>query len=410
MLTYAIGFIQNVQLVCFAIVFVLMAAHDRTNRSFRWLAYAYVAGTVGAIFQFAEALLPGWISVPFSYVAAPVGYACINAGIVDFLHRGRRTRWVSLALVLGIFPVFAVLSLGRFNAHFEQMDRIATLGDFALAILSAMSAWILLTTIDPETRWPRTVMGTFLGFYSSVEVARVAAYLITGRMPDHVAAWVEVASGMVYVVSCSLLPMNFIWMMNARLHAYMGRQMTTDSLTELLNRRGLAQAGGTEVARYLRDRREFAVALLDLDHFKRLNDTYGHAGGDMVLCETAALLRSLIRQTDMLGRLGGEEFIVLLPATIPGGAATLVENLRTALEHHVFHLGNHKVNVTASFGVAVTANRGGITWDTLVNEADMALYAAKRGGRNQSRFYQPGHGILAPAEAPPEDARVRSTR
>jgi diguanylate cyclase len=219
-------------------------------------------------------------------------------------------------------------------------------------------------------------MGTFLCFYSAVEFVRVGVYLSTGIMPDHAAPWVETASGIVYVVSCSLLPMNFIWMQNARLHAHMGRQMTTDPLTQLLNRRGLESAGELEVARYLRERRDFAVAMMDIDHFKRLNDTLGHLGGDRVLSETAQLIRGLVRKSDTVGRLGGEEFVILLPGTPPEGAAKLVENLRLAVSRHVFSIEGQEVSITASFGVALSGSRPDLAWEILLSEADQALYQA----------------------------------
>jgi diguanylate cyclase (GGDEF)-like protein len=388
MLTYAIGFIQNVQLACFAIVLVLMAAMDRSNRSLRWLACGYIAGLTGGIFQFADQLLPGWISVPFYMIAAPVGYACFHASIVAFVRRGERTRWVSVALLGGSLPVYLYLSMPWMNAHFAQMDRISTLSDFTLAVQTMLSAWLLLSTVDAETARPRRVMGAFLGFYSAVEYARVVAYFATGQLPDRAAPWVEVASGMVYVVSCSVLPLAFIWMMNARLHAHMARQMTTDALTGLLNRRGLESAGELEVARYKRSREDFAVVLMDVDHFKRQNDTFGHAGGDLVLCEIAELFRGLVRESDVLGRLGGEEFVLLLANTPAAGAVSLVEGLRKAMEAHRFELDGKRFNVTASFGVTVTGGRREVEWETLLREADQALYAAKDAGRNTCRFHE----------------------
>jgi diguanylate cyclase (GGDEF)-like protein len=392
MLTYAIGFIQNVQLACFAIVLVLMAAMDRSNRSLRWLACGYIAGLTGGVFQFADQLLPGWISIPFFMIAAPVGYACFNASIVAFVRRGERTRWVSIVLLAGSLPVYIYLSMPWMNAHFAQMDRISTLSDFTLAVQTMFSAWLLLSTVDSETARPRWVMGTFLAFYSAVEYARVVAYFATGRLPDRVAPWVEVASGVVYVVSCSVLPLAFIWMMNARLHAHMARQVTTDALTELLNRRGLESAGELEVARYQRNPEDFAVVLMDIDHFKRLNDTFGHAGGDLVLCEVAALFRGLIRESDVLGRLGGEEFVLLLANTSSAGAARLVEGLRKAMEAHRFELDGKAFNVTASFGITVSAGRREVRWETMLREADQALYAAKDAGRNICRFHESVHG------------------
>jgi diguanylate cyclase (GGDEF)-like protein len=392
MLTYAIGFIQNVQLACFAVIFLLMAALDRNNRSFRWLALAYVSGLVGGAFQFCSHFLPLWVSIPFSMIAAPVGYACIHAGIVQFLGRGLRTRRVSLVLVLGSLPAFLYWSVHLSPSFATQMDRMSTLQDFVLAVQTALSSIVLLTTRDDETLWPRRVMGAFLGFYSTVEVVRVAIYLVMGVLPDRAAPWVEAASGIVYVVSCSVLPMNFIWMQNARLHAYMARQMTTDALTRLLNRRGLNAAGELEVARYTREGRDFAVTLMDIDHFKQLNDTFGHPGGDQVLGEAAWLLRSLVRKSDTVGRLGGEEFVVLLPGTPIAGAAKLVENLRAALERHAFSIDGQNVNITASFGLAVSAGRSELTWESLLSEADQALYRAKNDGRNLCRLYQPGIG------------------
>ena len=394
MLTYAIGFIQNFQLACFAIVLVLMAATDRNNRSVRWLACGYVAGMLGGVFQFADSILPAWIGIPFFTIAAPVGYACFNTGIVSFVRRGKWTRWVSVVLLGGSLPIYIYLTMPWMNAHFEQMDRVASLADFTLAAQTMVTAWLLLSTRDAETARPRWVMGMFLAFYSAVESARVMAYFATGHTPDKVAPWVEVASGVVYVVSCSVLPLAFIWMMNARLHAHMARQMTTDPLTQLLNRRGLESAGALELARYQRSREDFAVVLMDIDHFKRLNDTFGHAGGDAVLCEVAALFRGLIRESDILGRLGGEEFVLLLTGTHANGAATLVEGLRRAMESYRFELEGRKFNVTASFGVTVSAGRRDVEWETLLREADKALYEAKDAGRNVCRFHDHARGVV----------------
>lgn len=394
MLTYAICFIQNVQLACFSIVFVMMALNNRGNRSLRWLAYAFLAGCAGGVFQLGEHILPTWTSLTFETLAAPIGYACIHASIVCFVRRGQRTRWVSLFLVLGSIPLYLFWSLPSLHVRSPHVDQIVTLADFTLGIQTALSSWLLLSTVDKETAWPRRVMGAFLAFYSAVEFARVAAFLITGKTPDFVAPWVEAASGIVYVVSCSVLPLAFIWMMNARLYAEMGRQMTTDPLTQVCNRRGLQAAGELELARYFRGGQDFAVVLVDLDHFKRLNDTFGHAAGDTVLHQAASLLRSLLRDSDVLGRLGGEEFVLLLPAATGQGAMTLVERLRLSMEHFSFDLGHHETCITASFGVTFTARRKALTWTLLLSEADQALYAAKRAGRNRCQL----HRLESPAE------------
>jgi diguanylate cyclase (GGDEF)-like protein len=393
MLTYAIGFVQDVQLTCFAIVFVLMAINDRCNRSLRWLACAYLAGFGGAVFDWAGRWLTEWIPLTFGILAAPIGYSCLHAGMVEFVRRGARTRWISAVMLAVTLPLLMLWSAPG-GSHVPEFGRMTTLADFFLAVQTAFSAWLLLSTRDPETVWPRRLMGIFLCFYSAVEFARVAVYLVTGKAPDPLYHWVEVVSGIVYVVSCSILPFAFIWMMNARLHAHMARQLTTDPLTELLNRRGLQTAAEVELARYLGYGHDFAVVLADIDYFKRLNDLYGHASGDAVLRETAALFRSILRESDIAGRLGGEEFVLILPETSIESAMTLVENIRSSMERQTFSIGEG-VRVTSSFGVTGSAGRGGLTWSALLSEADLALYAAKRAGRNLAQLHL--HGPAAPA-------------
>ena len=102
-------------------------------------------------------------------------------------------------------------------------------------------------------------------------------------------------------------------MMNARLLVHLNRQSMIDPLTELLNRRGLQAAAEVELARYDRSGHDFAVVVLDIDFFKLLNDRFGHPGGDAVLVQVSLFLRNQVRETDIVGRFGGEEFVLILP-------------------------------------------------------------------------------------------------
>jgi diguanylate cyclase (GGDEF)-like protein len=121
--------------------------------------------------------------------------------------------------------------------------------------------------------------------------------------------------------------------------------------------------------------------MVDIDHFKMVNDTRGHLAGDAVLRETASLLRSRVRESDFIGRWGGEEFLIVCPETAMKGAARLAEDLRSVMERHIFAGVGIK---TASFGV-VTVTRGSSV-DRCISMADEALYAAKRAGRNRVAF------------------------
>ncbi len=156
------------------------------------------------------------------------------------------------------------------------------------------------------------------------------------------------------------------------------RLSTTDRLTALANRLKLDDALQAELYRCERSRGQFAVLLIDLDHFKRINDSYGHPVGDAVLCRVAQIIRDNVRKTDIAGRWGGEEFLVVCMDTSAEAARHVAEKMRTAIENQV---SPQAWTCTASFGVA--SYRPGDSVQALIARSDAALYAAKAGGRNQ---------------------------
>lgn len=166
-----------------------------------------------------------------------------------------------------------------------------------------------------------------------------------------------------------------------QMEAELRRQAGTDSLTGLANRRAFFTAG----ERLLAERDPawpIAVLMFDLDHFKQVNDRYGHAAGDQVLRSVAAILSETLREQDLAGRLGGEEFAVVLPHTTVAGARQLAERLRQSAAERVRIPGSGGETVTISVGVAAVAP-GETTLDAALSRADAALYAAKEGGRNR---------------------------
>ncbi len=151
----------------------------------------------------------------------------------------------------------------------------------------------------------------------------------------------------------------------------------TERLTGLGNRRRLEEALQTEVLRARRYGKPFSIILLDIDHFKAINDNFGHQAGDNVLIAIAGLLTRTARETDVVGRWGGEEFLLVCPETEIAVVAALAERLRTEFTTTDFPLVGQ---VTSSFGVAAFVQ--GDSWKTLVERADEALYRAKDNGRN----------------------------
>jgi diguanylate cyclase (GGDEF)-like protein len=157
---------------------------------------------------------------------------------------------------------------------------------------------------------------------------------------------------------------------------------TTDALTTLPNRRYFMEAANLEVERAGRFGAAAALVMIDLDHFKAVNDTYGHAVGDEALRGVALACKKNLRKIDILARIGGEEFAVLLPGTNDAGASEVAEKLRRAVSETPIESGPIQFNMTASFGVSEILV-GDRTVDDGLGRADLALYAAKRAGRNR---------------------------
>lgn len=174
---------------------------------------------------------------------------------------------------------------------------------------------------------------------------------------------------------------------NARLHARTVNMAETDSLTGLYNRRKFEQRLREEIQRSQRSRQPLALLVLDIDHFKKVNDTYGHSAGDAVLRALALTFRREIRDVDMVARMGGEEFVFLLPDTDAALAQRVAERIRAALMVQTIAAPDDvRIRITVSIGVAcypLHANSA----DSLIANADRAVYAAKQEGRNRVLMY-----------------------
>ncbi|GAB4389270.1 MAG: hypothetical protein Kow0025_13600 [Thermodesulfovibrionales bacterium] len=158
-------------------------------------------------------------------------------------------------------------------------------------------------------------------------------------------------------------------------------QAAVDPLTDCYNRRALANHLDHDIAKVHRYGGDLSVVMFDIDHFKQVNDSYGHEAGDIALKEISRLVRSRIRKCDYLARYGGEEFVLVLPSTRLSYALELAERLRAALEASRITVGQKAIAVTASFGVAGLGP--GVDRDALIREADRMVYKAKEEGRNR---------------------------
>ena len=166
--------------------------------------------------------------------------------------------------------------------------------------------------------------------------------------------------------------------LNARLHL----EATTDALTGCVNRRRFMQMLDTECARVRRHGGALSLLMADIDHFKRINDTHGHAVGDLALKHLAAVAARLLRHEDVFARIGGEEFVFLLPQTTLNGALAFAERVRAAIQAEPLAGAAGPIAFTVSIGAA-TSGGAADSGSALLERADRALYAAKRSGRNR---------------------------
>ena len=170
---------------------------------------------------------------------------------------------------------------------------------------------------------------------------------------------------------------------NMRLQRELQAQANWDFLTEVSNRRHFFLLGQQELARAARYASDTALLMLDVDHFKHINDSYGHITGDLVLKNVAQVCKASLRKVDILGRIGGEEFAILLPQTTQVVAHDVAERIRRAVEESAIVAGSPAIDIRVTISIGVASYTSSLTLDAMLKSADAALYQAKQSGRNR---------------------------
>ncbi|MCE9660625.1 MAG: GGDEF domain-containing protein [Burkholderiales bacterium] len=284
-------------------------------------------------------------------------------------------------LVLAISLIASLIGLAPAGGSL----RVATLSTLLSLVSLGVSRDLYLYARDRlHFRWPwlMAVPGVFTVVGFTWRGLRVLVWPATVGSEIIVDSPLNVASGLGYVVIVLAFHASLFALVVGRLLADLRHRARHDDLTGLLNRRAIEEGIEAQIRRSLRSGEPFSVLMLDLDHFKSVNDRFGHGVGDRALKHVAQSLKSGVREIDALARIGGEEFVALMPGATLAAVAPVADRLREQLAAHPLMLDDKAVPVTVSIGIAQWSEAGE-DMSRLLVRADAALYQAKQLGRNR---------------------------
>jgi diguanylate cyclase (GGDEF)-like protein len=316
------------------------------------------------------------VSVVLANTLLAISFALISEGVQQFL-QVRWSRWLVWAPVPLVAVLFFVL-LGH------AQTRIILSG-VIIAWQCALIAWQLGSQPDKTTgRGAYFVIGSFLAISAAFVLRTVGALSgEAGIGSINTSNPVQSATFLFVSVALMMVCQGLVLMTNERADERNRLLAMQDELTGLSNRRFIMEALALLLAQARRSGKPVSILMLDVDHFKSINDTYGHLTGDRVLRHLAAGLRNRLREQDMAGRWGGEEFLVVLPDTDAAGAVALADHLRAYVESAGWSTPDGRsISLTVSIGVH-TCDSAPEVLDTVISAADEALYRAKQAGRNR---------------------------
>lgn len=362
--------------------FVALASRQAEGqRGFEEWAIASVSLAIAFPLNLVQEHLPLGFAIGVSNFLFMFGWCFLYYAIRTFFGRrhrhGLRCKWpwlLALGHGLWMTVLAVVIESVAGRLYWFNLAGALTLGAAALAVKPPR---------DGSLRVAALLMRGLLAAVALLHASRLLWFLAFGT-PDTVVAPIAIQI-VVAIVQCMLqiaMTFSFLLMQNFRLNDELRELADVDVLTGLLNRRGLDLRARRMLARAKAADGEMAILLFDIDHFKRINDTHGHALGDQVLCWLSDQLQELLRPSDLLGRYGGEEFVALLPNADLSTAEKIAERLRSTVAAQAPEFDGTRISITLSLGIAL-AQDADYQLETALAQADAGLYKAKNAGRNR---------------------------
>lgn len=304
------------------------------------------------------------------------GWLIFDAGVVRAANR--TTPWtVAIALL-----VISLVIMGAATGENANVAVSVMTFQLTTAVFDLFAAWACFTVARDQRSITHPLIGVALSLLAVSGLVRGVMLLDSNAQTVFAAGLGNFQYSLVAIPVFVLIPLLLTILTAERLRREVERQARRDALTQAYNRRGFNELADREWARARRRNEALSLLMLDIDHFKKINDQHGHAIGDQILSETSGRIQEVLRTEDVWGRFGGEEFIAMLPATPIEDAVIVSERVRRSIGDVPFVTAAGELRITVSIGVA-TRQPEDVNWETVAQLADAALYRAKSEGRNR---------------------------
>lgn len=370
---FTVGLLADVASALGCLIVVIIWLRDRSTKSYSWWILGFLLSGLGVVLATQRQALPHVNASGLPGFLALFGAGALWSGLRVFDQRP--------------LPAFALLPpfIWTLGLPFAYQTYVLREIDFGLA----MGTMTLLIGLDlwrtsPGELSPRLCIALICLFETVVSYSQAIALF---AMRDEIGqgplrGWLTFAPFQSAIAVVAIIVLGIL-MIGERSERRLRDLAMNDQLTGILNRRGFFEASADRLAQLSGKSCEIAIALFDIDFFKAINDKYGHPAGDQVIAKFAERAAGIIRESDILARIGGEEFALLLPDATINDARLVVDRIRAAFGDAPILHDNVEITATASAGISISHVRGAVL-DRLMSAADSALYAAKKAGRNRT--------------------------
>jgi len=348
---------HTVLLAVYTLLTVVNARMHKGIRGIHWFSFYNALLFVGALLVALRGQIPDFPSIVGGNMFVVAGYVALFVALARFF--GARLSQIYIQLILAAIALAAMLQYGWLHPDTDKRLLAYSI------VLLAQQAHVALFTARKERRRTHAAasMAVMLAALAAMNLFRICTLILHGAPQNYL----NVRGGLVWLVlvntalQCGAI-VSYVWMTASLLRGDLALQASTDHLTGLLNRRAMDRAA-EQVLALATPARPASAIVIDLNDFKRVNDSFGHNCGDAVLAAVARTLELGLRHSDFLGRMGGDEFVALLPATPVATAREIAANLDKAIRSIRIPAGQTEITISASFGCAQTEGHA-TDWDT----------------------------------------------